>query len=433
MRLRVLRGCSIRRSGLKILHVITRLILGGAQQNTVMSCAAQVAAGHEVHLAYGPIFGPEGSMIEEARASGATLHEIPTMVRELAPVKDWRCHGALRALVRELKPDIVHSHSSKAGVLARSAAWAQTQTNFWGWAADQTLPDTRIIHTVHGLPFHERQSKLIHRLYVGLERWAAKRCHHLIAITPQMVEAFVDQRIAPTELFTTIPSGVDVEAFTPRPEARDAVRARYGIPADAYVVGHVGRLDPLKGHADLLDVLPRLREARGEVWLLFVGDGFGRDAVEGHANMAAGHAVITGRVDLDTVPDHLAAMDVMTLPSYQEGQSRTLVEAQLTGLPVVAYATGGIPAVCGGGAVGRLVATGDRDALAQAILELASDADTAAKLAAAGQAHAREHFGAQRMDSELLKLYSRLVAFAPHPPHPPDSPKPPAPPSPSLS
>lgn len=391
---------------MRILHVITRLILGGAQQNTVMSCAAQVAAGHEVHLAYGPIFGPEGSMLDEAKASGAVLHEVPTMVRELAPMKDWRCRAALERLVVDLSPDVVHSHSSKAGILARAAAWSVSQADFWAHAHDMTLPGMRVLHTVHGLPFHDKQSRLIHRLYVGLERWAAKRCHHLIAITPQMVEAFVDQQIAPAEKFTVIPSGVDVAAFTPRPEARAAVRERYGIPADAQVVGHVGRLDPLKGHADLLDVLPDLGP---DTWLLFVGDGFGRGVVEAHPAMASGRAVITGRVDLEAVPDHLAAMDVMTLPSYQEGQSRTVVEAQLCGVPVVAYATGGIPAVCAGGAAGRLVPTGDRQALAGAILALAADRAAAAKLADAGRAHAREHFSAERMNTELLALYDRLV------------------------
>ena len=397
---------------MKILHVITRLILGGAQQNTVMSCAAQVAAGHEVHLAYGPIFGPEGSMLDEARASGAVLHEVPSLVRELAPVKDWKCHQTLRLLVRELKPDIVHSHSSKAGIVVRSAAWAETQTNFWGWAADPTLPDTRVIHTVHGLPFHDEQFKLIHRLYVGLERWAAKRCHHLIAITPQMVDAFVAKKIAPAEQFTVIPSGVDVAAFTPRPGARAAVRERYGIPADASVVGHVGRLDPLKGHADLLDVLPTLGD---DTWLLFVGDGFGRAEVEAHAAMARGRTVITGRMDLDAVPDHLAAMDVMALPSYQEGQSRTLVEALLCGVPVVAYAVGGIPDVVRDGKTGRLVPVGDHDALAGALRATLQDPSGSAAMAAAGQADVAERFSAEQMNQSLLALYERLVNGPPAP------------------
>jgi len=391
---------------MKILHVITRLILGGAQQNTVMSCAAQVAAGNEVHLAYGPIFGPEGSMIEEARASGAILHEVPTLVRELAPVKDWRCRQALKQLVISLSPDVVHSHSSKAGILARAAAASARHGDFWAHAYDMTLQDMQIVHTVHGLPFNDLQRRWTRRLYVGLERWAAARCDALIAITPQMAEAFVAEQIAPAAKFTVIPSGVDVDAFPPRPAAHDAVRERYGIPADAKVVVHVGRLDPLKGHTDLLDVLPDLD---GDAWLLFVGDGFGREAVEAHAGMALGRTVITGRVDLSAVPDHLAAMDVMALPSYQEGQSRTLVEALLCGTPVVAYAVGGIPDVVRDGDTGRLVAVGDRATLASALRATLDRPVESAAMAERGRVDVAERFSAERMNRDLLALYERLV------------------------
>ncbi|MEM9419992.1 MAG: glycosyltransferase, partial [Planctomycetota bacterium] len=257
---------------MKILHVITRLILGGAQQNTVMSCKAQVDAGHEVHLAYGPIHGPEGSMLEEAQASGATLHEIKPMVRELSPLNDWWCRSALFELYDQVEPDIIHSHSSKAGILVRSAAAKYIAAiRHSDFGSDDLLRIPKIIHTVHGLPFHDEQSKLIHNLYVRLEKYAAKRCDHLIAITPEMVEAFEAKKIASADKFTVIPSGIDVDAFTPQPERRDAVRMKYGIPQDALVVGHVGRLDPLKGHADLLDQLPRLREGDKDVWLFCVG------------------------------------------------------------------------------------------------------------------------------------------------------------------
>ena len=403
---------------MKILHVITRLILGGAQQNTVMSCQAQVEAGHEVHLAYGPIHGPEGSLLEAARASGAMLHEIPTMVRELSPINDWRCRRALRSLVREIKPDIVHSHSSKAGILARSAAYRKPRAAEVvrgvnmpgeGWHPRSAADRPAVVHTVHGLPFHDQQPGWVHELYVRLERYAAKRCDHLIAITPAMVDAFVDKKIAPREEFTVIPSGVDEEAFSARPAAREAVRDRLGIPRGALVVGHVGRLDPLKGHADLLDVLPRLREGGRDVWLLFVGDGFHRAAIETHPNMALGKTKMVGLVDLADVPDYLAAMDVMALPSYQEGQSRTLCEALLAGVPVVGYAVGGIPAVCVDGVTGRLVAVGDRGRLAEALVELLDDPGYRARLAAAGRAHVAEHFSAASMNRQLLELYDRLV------------------------
>ncbi|MEM9881944.1 MAG: glycosyltransferase family 4 protein [Planctomycetota bacterium] len=381
---------------MRILHVITRLILGGAQQNTVLSCRAQVEAGHDVHLAFGPIHGPEGSLLEEARASGATLHEVTSLVRELSPRQDLAAYRALRRLTRETQPDLVHSHSSKAGVVARAAAWAER---------DRGL---RVVHTVHGLPFHDRQSRLRHRLYVGLERYAAKRCDHLIAITPAMVEAFVEHRIAAAAKFTVIPSGIDVEAFKPRPERREAVRDRFGIPRNAKVVGHVGRLDPLKGHTDLLDVLPDLQDDH-ETWLLLVGDGFHRVAIEAHPSMKLGRTVLTGLVPLADVPDYLAAMDVMALPSYQEGQSRTLCEALLCGVPVVGYDVGGIPSVVIDGETGRLAPVGDRAALSAALLDVLRDPGYGARLVAAGREHVAEHFSADAMNRQLLALYERLV------------------------
>ncbi|MEM7625273.1 MAG: glycosyltransferase family 4 protein [Planctomycetota bacterium] len=406
---------------MRILHVITRLILGGAQQNTVMSCKAQVEAGHEVHLAYGPIHGPEGSLLDEAQVSGATLHEIEPMVRELSPLNDWRCYRKVRKLVRELRPDTIHSHSSKAGIIARLAADAEC-----GFGIDirnsnlthrfgkrrvhfEEYVNPIIIHTVHGLSFHDRQSKLIHNLYIRLEKYAAKRCDHLIAITPAMVEAFVEKRIAPAEKFTVIPSGIDIDAFTPRPERRDVVRQQYGIPRGAMVVGHVGRLDPLKGHADLLEQLPMLRADGRDVWLLFVGDGFGRAAVAAHPNMALGKTVITGLVPLAEVPDHLAAMDVMALPSYQEGQSRTLCEALLCGVPVVGYDVGGIPSVIRHGVTGKLVPVGDTAALGRVLIELLSDPAERERLASSGREHVIEHFSAEKMNRELLALYTRLL------------------------
>ncbi|MEO1236121.1 MAG: glycosyltransferase family 4 protein [Planctomycetota bacterium] len=413
---------------MKILHVITRLILGGAQQNTVLSCKAQAEAGHEVHLAYGPIHGPEGSLLDEARASGATLHKIKPMVREVSPFNDWRCRAELRQLVHRLNPDIVHSHSSKAGILARLAAWSRKPgevvkgVNMPGESWHPRASRPHVVHTVHGLPFHDRQSKLIHNLYVRLEKYAAKRCDHLIAITPAMVEAFVEKGIAPAEKFTVIPSGIDVAAFTPRPERRDAVRERLGIPAAAKVVGHVGRLDPLKGHADLLDVLPRLQSAQAEssggVWLLFVGDGFRRAAVEAHPNMATGKTVLTGLVPLAEVPEYLAAMDVMALPSYQEGQSRTLCEALLCGVPVVGYDVGGIPAVVRDGETGRLVPVGDREALGRALLELLDDPGYGAELVERGRRHVTEHFSAEAMNRQLLELYESLLQPPPASPEP---------------
>ncbi|MEX0744196.1 MAG: glycosyltransferase, partial [Phycisphaeraceae bacterium] len=257
-----------------ILHIITRLILGGAQQNTVMSCAAQVAAGHDVTLAYGPIHGPEGSLLEQAQLSGARLVEVPSLRRAVSPAHDPACYFALRKLVREVQPDVVHTHSSKAGILGRAAAWAQRRAN-----TDGRLRPI-VVHTVHGLPFHEHQPRLVHHAYVALERWAAKRCDRLIAITPAMVDAFVNERIAERDRFTVIPSGVQLSQFERDRSHRTAARRELGVPDDAPVLGIVARLDPLKGHDDLLAIMPALLATLPELRLVCIGDGFHRPRIE---------------------------------------------------------------------------------------------------------------------------------------------------------
>lgn len=381
---------------MKILHIITRLILGGAQQNTVMCCAAQVRSGHDVALAYGPIYGPEGSLLDDARASGATLIEVPTLRRSILPGHDFLCYRALRRIIRAHKPDVVHTHSSKAGIVGRAAAWAEH------------VP--AVVHTVHGLPFHDRQNPLIHRAYVAAERWAARRCHHLIAITPAMVDAFVEKGIAPRERFSVIPSGVDLTMFTPRPGAREAIRRRYNIASDAPVVGIVARLDPLKGHDDLLAIVDELAAKRPRLRMLFVGDGWHRAALERHPAVRSGRVVMTGLVPPERVADLLAAMDVKVLPSYQEGQSRTLVEALVAGCGIVGYDVGGIGSVCIDQQTGRLVPVGDRAALGEAIGWMLDHPEERRALVERGRSHVREHFDARTMVEQVEAVYHRLLA-----------------------
>lgn len=397
---------------MRILHVITRLILGGAQQNTVLTCAAQVAAGHEVWLAYGPIYGPEGSLLDEARRSGAKLVELPCMRRALLPVHDVLCYRSLRRLIREIGPDVVHTHSSKAGILGRAAAWAERGRRS-RTSSDGLRPV--VIHTVHGLPFHERQPAPINFLYVVLERFAAKRCDRILGITRAMTDAFLQNSIGEPGQFDVVPSGVDIASFAPpSPEKREKVRRELGIAPDAPVVGIVARLDKLKGHDDLLDVMPRLISELSGVRLLIVGDGWHRAALEARVKNEglSGCVIFTGLVPPARVGEMIGAMDVNALPSYQEGQARTLVQALLCGCAIVGYDAGGIGEVCIDGKTGRLVPVGDRDALAEAILFLLRHPVERRRLAEEGQRHARAHFDARKMTARLEEIYTDALQKA---------------------
>ena len=379
---------------MKIVHIITRLIVGGAQLNTLLSCRAQVAAGHDVTLVYGPIYGPEGSLLEEAKQTGAHLVELTSLRRPVLPWQDVRCYFALRRLIHRLNPDVVHTHSSKAGILGRAAAW------------HEHVP--RVVHTVHGLPFHDQQPRWLHHAYVLAERWAAKRCHHLIAITPEMVRAFEQKRIASSDRFTVIPSGLDLERVAvDRASAGPAVRNEWGVPSTAPVVGVLGRLDRLKGQRDMLEVLPKLVEALPNLRLVFIGDGWDRPHVEQVVRDIGmdSRVIFTGRVSPDAVPRLLAAVDVKVLPSYQEGQSRTLAEALLAGCGIVAYDVGGIGSVCRDGDTGRLVPVGDREALREAIEWMFDHPEKRAAMVQRGAALVRKAFDARAMTDRIEAVY----------------------------
>ena len=382
---------------MKILHIITRLILGGAQKNTVLSCAAQVAAGHDVALAFGPIYGPEGSLLDQATAAGAQTIQINSMRRAVLPVHDLRCYFALRRLIRDLKPDVVHTHSSKAGILGRAAAWRER------------VP--AVVHTIHGLAFHDRQSRIVRRVYVAAERFAAKRCHKIVGITQAMCDAFAAEGIGRPEQFSVIPSGVDLEAFNQQTAMRDVTRRAYGIPVEAPVIGLVARLDPLKGHDDLLNVLPELLTKHPGLHLLFVGDGWHREALEKRVaeNSWQQRAIFAGLVPPTQVPSLLRAMDIMALPSYQEGQGRTLVEALVCGCAVVGYDVGGIGEVCIDGRTGRLAAVGDMRQLSDVLMWMLDNPDQRKVLAQQGEQHVREKFSARIMVDKLEDLYAQTL------------------------
>lgn len=382
---------------MKILHVITRLIVGGAQENTVICADAQIKQHHDVAIAYGPIYGPEGSLLNKAQASGARLHEIPSMRRAILPVHDLKCYYTLRKLIREFQPDVMHSHSSKAGIIARAAAWKEN------------VP--AVIHTIHGLPFHERQPKLVYKAYVAAEKWAAKRCHKLVGITQAMCDAFASEGIGSREQFSVIPSGVDITAVTPAVDTRQRVRTELQLADDVPVIGIVARLDPLKGQEDLISILPAIVARHPRTKLLLVGDGWHRQTLEAlvaklHMQQ---HVIFTGLVSKDRVIDYLAAMDVMALPSYQEGQGRTLVEALAASCAIVGYDAGGIGEVCINNSTGKLGPVGDREKLASNLLELLDNPQQRMTLAKQGRDHVIKNFDVSLMTSKLDTLYHQTL------------------------
>lgn len=407
---------------LTILHISTRLILGGSQENTVLSCEGQSRLGHRVHLAFGPIYGPEGSLLGRVTAfrtgdgRGIETHTVPDLCREIAPRRDRRALGQLHALIERLRPDIVHTHSSKAGILGRFAAWRAHRA-----AADKR---PAVVHTIHGPPFMPVEGSAAARArtialnaaYTHAERAAARRCHAIVSVADAMTAQFLARGIGTPDLYTTVRSGMDLGPFLhPGPgEDRASIRAELALTPDDLVIGTVARLAEHKGHDDLLDALAGELRAHPHWKLLWVGDGWWRDRLIARVR-ALGlerQVVTTGLVPPQRVPPLIRAMDILAHPSLREGLPRTVPQALLAGVVPVASDVDGTREACIDGVTGRLFAPRDRAGLRAAIVELAESPAMRAALAERGRAMCAEQFSTEAMVRGLEAVYARGIEVA---------------------
>jgi len=349
---------------------------------------------------------------------------VPHLEREIMPRTDWRCYRELRRLIRELKPDIVHTHSSKAGVIGRAAAWAEAR-RFVGYRMEYAgyerraaarRPTIGVVHTIHGPPFHKYQSRLKNAVYVASERFAARRCHMIVSVANAMTHEYLARKIGRSEQYTTVYSGMEVEQFTAAlpGESREEVRARLGLGASDQVIGTVARLAELKGHDDVLDALAPEMMSNRRMRLLWVGDGWWRERLLAKVRTLGleKQVITTGLVPASGpggVPGYIRAMDVLVHPSYREGLPRTVPQALLCGVCPVAYDVDGTGEVCRDGQTGRLVKPGDIAGLRAAVMELAADPAKRAGMAERGRGESVERFSAQRMVDELETVYARAL------------------------
>lgn len=416
----------------RILHISTRLILGGSQENTVLSCEGQARLGHEVHLAFGPIYGPEGSSLPRvqdfnARCAAAAesappigIHEVPTMYRAIGP-GDARCARDLRDLIERLRPDIVHTHSSKAGILGRWAGWNAR------WTHAGRIHRPAVIHTIHGPPFAppagplpaRLKCRVANTLFIASERWAARRCHLIVGVADAMRDQYLARGIGQPEQYRTVYSGMEVERYlSPEDPAADAqiraqVRRQYHLRDDDFVIGTVARLAEQKGHDDILDALAADLRTHPNWKLLWIGDGWWRERLLARVaslNLTS-QVVAPGLVPSAAVGRTLRALDILVHASYREGLPRTVPQALLAGRAVVAYDVDGTREACIPHTTGLLVPLGDRPALRAAVISLYDQPAFRARLAAAGRELCRTRFAARNMVDHLEHVYAQARAL----------------------
>ncbi len=380
-----------------ICHIITRLIIGGAQENTVLTCRGLVDKGHEVTLIAGPETGPEGSLWDQARESGCNLIQVPALHRAVRPLGEVLAYCKLVHLLRRLDPDVVHTHSSKAGILGRAAASR----------ADVGV----IVHTIHGMSFNRTQTPAVRMLYRWVERRAAKRCHKIVTVADAMIDQAVAAELAPRGKFTKIYSGMETNRFEPDAFARGRARRAWGIEDDDIVVGTIARLFHNKGYEEIIEAMPAAIAKEPKLRFVWIGDGAHRTQYEQRLDAIGLRRRVhfLGLIDPDQVGPQINGFDILLHASKWEGLPRAVVQGLICEVPAITFDNDGAPEVVTTDETGICVPLGDTDAMSTAIVKLARDRDLRARLGQTGRVRCMAMFNWKRMVDELDELYQQLA------------------------
>jgi glycosyltransferase involved in cell wall biosynthesis len=384
---------------LRIVHLIARLNVGGAALHVIELAAEQRRRGHDVVVAAGRLAEGEDPMDYRAHELGVPVLRVPWLRRELSLVHDLRAIAAVRRLLVLRQPDILHTHTAKAGGTGRVAALA---------AGNRAR--SAVVHTYHGHvlsgyfgPVHERAFRLV-------ERALAHRTSALIAVSEAVRDDLVGFGVAPAARFDVIPYGFDL-ASRVRTDAgaRKLRRDEIGARGDTFVVGWAGRFAPIKRPLDLIRVTGELNDRGVDAVLVAIGDGPERSAAE----ELAGRLGIADRCRFlgyrRKMNEWYAAFDAFLLTSANEGAPVVAIEALAAGVPVVATRAGGTGTVVADGRSGYLTAIGDIPALADALARLATDAELRAGLGSYGAKDATERYAISRMVDEVDAVYGRAL------------------------
>lgn len=389
-----------------VIHLITRLDWGGSAQNTLLT-----AVGHDrsrfvplvVAGAIGQWDDQGGQQAGDAQSSvlqraGVRWLVLPSLTREVNPIKDLVALWQLIRLFRRERPTIVHTHTSKAGALGRLAAWIAR------------VP--ALVHTPHGHVYYGHFGRVLSGLFLLIERALARVTTAMIALTEAEREEHLFHGVGCRGTFAVVPSGIDVERFR-RVNAGAGVRpAGATYPSGAFVIGSVGWLTPVKGHAVLIEAMAILKPKYPHAHLLLIGSGGLRDELQ----RLAGRLGVESSVDFlgmrTDVPECLAALHCFVLPSFNEGMGRALVEAMAAARPVVASRVGGIPAIVEDRRTGFLVPPGDPEALAAAVAELIAQPELARRLGLAARERIDAAFSVPGMVRAVESVYDEALKRA---------------------
>lgn len=384
-------------SPIRVLHIITRMIVGGAQENTLLSVVGLDAMPeYDVTLISGIDKGREGELLSQARET-SHLIVLPEMGRNINPFSDLVAFWKLYRLIKAGRYHIVHTHSSKAGVLGRISAW---------------LAGTPIIvHTLHSLVFHDYQPWIVNRSWRIVKKICAPITDYFISVSEVIAEKAIAAGIDKPEQFRTVYSGMELDWFLNAKFDAAKVKAEFGIPPDAPVVGKIARLFPLKGHDQLMDAAPEIVKRIPNVIFFLIGDGMLLEPLQKRAKEYGilENFVFAGLIDRTRIPEMISAMDVVVHTSLREGLARVLPQSLAMGKPCVSFDIDGAREVVINDYTGYLVEAFDSTGLARAIARLLEDEQLRLKFGENGRRHVDPNFRTDKMVADISEVYQMLL------------------------
>jgi glycosyltransferase involved in cell wall biosynthesis len=383
----------------KIVHVIARLNVGGAALHVLQLAREQMRRGHDVLVVAGTLAAGEESMEYIADDLGVQVYKLPALQRELSVEADSSATRELREIIRARRPDVLHTHTAKAGATGRIAATL----------AGSARPKA-VVHTYHGHVLSGYFSRRWEHLFRRIESVLALTTGTLIAVSDEVRDDLVGFGVAGPERFVVVPYGFDLPAWSDADDAaRTRIRKELGLGADTFAIGWAGRLTAIKRPLDLVRTLRAVVDSGVDAQLVLVGDGELRGDVEALARElgVAGRTRFAGFQQ--RIREWYAAVDASLLTSANEGTPVVAIESLAAGRPVVATRAGGTGTVVQDGTSGYLLEIGDIAGLAARLAELARDPELRRRLGEAGAADVRERFTVSRMADEIDAVYARLL------------------------
>jgi glycosyltransferase involved in cell wall biosynthesis len=378
-----------------VLHIITKMAVGGAQMNTLISCRDITRMGYPSAVLTGPEISPEGTFSDLSEKYGIPVYEAPHLIRKLSPYHDLRAFLEIRRIIEKHHFSIVHTHGSKAKFLGRLAAY-------------YSRVPVKIVQTVHGWSFFDTMPVIQKAFYAALERIGYGLADSNIVVSPHDIRKGVNWGIGKPEDYQLIRSGVEFDAFLRKRGMKAQARNMLGIPPDYPVVGTVIRLAPQKHPEAIVDVASLVVEDFPDTKFVIVGDGPLSDYMQSYIaekGLESNFMLLGSRKD---VADILPAFDVFLLTSRSEGLPRAMLEALAVKIPVVATDVGGIAELVNGLKNGFLCAHGDLDCLSTGVKRLLGSPELCEELLCTVDNDLKP-FSASIMVEELFQLYTFLM------------------------